>query len=126
MSKPGGRHIETHAEQPELPVPLVARPPSSQRQVQPLEIHPAPVVAYPYLAVVGRAVPARQRDPDSRALADSGWVREEVVERVIDQLRQALPRGELDITEHRQQPRVGPNVDHVRRSYLLVTGQRHG
>ena len=104
------RDVEAHAEQAELAVAGVARPSGGQRHVEVVEAHTPAVVADPHLRVPVVGVPAGKADGDRRRVV-LRRVREEVVESVVDQLGQALPRRELDVTEHRQQPRMRRDID---------------
>ena len=77
-----------------------------------LKTHPPPVVSDPDLSVLAIRIPAWEGDRHARGFAN--WRgSQEVVECVIDELRQALPRRELDISQDRKQPRMRRDVDGV-------------
>lgn len=82
--------------------------------------HPSTVVADPDLPLPRRTRSARQHHRHRGLLAISRRLAEEVVERVVDQLSQTLPRRELDVTKYRQEPRVRPDVDRFIPSAQIV------
>ncbi|MDP3713723.1 MAG: hypothetical protein Q8R60_14710 [Mycobacteriales bacterium] len=107
---PCGRDVEAHAEEPELPVTVVARPSGSERVLKLVECQAGPVVDYPNLSLGRVAVPAGERDGDTRTLTVDG-VPKELVEAVVDELGDALPRRERDVPEDGEDPRVRAQVD---------------
>lgn len=104
LPEPGRRDVETHTEETELVVHVVARPASPYGPLQAVVRHAATRVGDHELPLGGvwefdaDAIPTCPRSPGPVDLR-------EVVECVVDQLRDALPLVELDLTQHAQHTR---------------------
>jgi hypothetical protein len=105
----GGGDVETHTEQPEAPVPIIARPPCPQ-PFSCSNVIPGPpslIQTSPSRGLLFRL----GSDTHTRGLLHPVTLPEELVERVIHQLRDTLPRSKLNITKDAQQARVRLHVD---------------
>lgn len=89
---------------------VVAGPAGAKRVLELVEREPGPVVRDPDLGLGGAAVAAGERDTHAGPLVRTR-VPQKLVETVVDELGDALPRRELDVAENPEDAGVRAQID---------------